>query len=332
MKKIIILIISCLILTSCSNTAGLNNNLNALVEDVTDTYTEGQTTYIDDEMKETIDEINNLRDKYKLSLDELEIKTIYIDIYDKDNRRGNTQDTFTLNNIHGGYIKEYFDDIVKILDKKEAIGLKNYINKAYDMNLQPNEQYIKKIGRSVIHVENRGGDETNYIAIKTKLTNIKDEDYKAIFEKISRDKYILDNVVSEQKLDSPAIDPLSSDLISFVNDELFMNPVNSKSVEIRYELLLKDKDIDKVNILLSRRHDEKLKKEDIEVFINLLNVLDIKEADRGKLLQGYRNIFEEKIDKSLLDIEGYRIYVKYNKGNNYIGDRKENIYIAIEKK
>ena len=55
-------------------------------------------------------------------------------------------------------------------------------------------------------------------------------------------------------------------------------------------------------------------------------------VDEGKLLQGYRNIFEEKIDKNVLDIEGYRVDVKYNKGNNYIGDRKENIYIAIERK
>lgn len=323
---------SCLILTSCTNESAIKKASTVFVEEVATTnFVKSRTTYISDDMKETIAEINNLREKYKDSLDEDEFRSIYIDIYDKDNRYGSIQDTFTLNNIHYGNTKEYFNDVVEILDKSEAVGLKDYIKKSYEMNLGPDDIVIKKIGRAVVHVENRGGGENNYISIRIRFTNIKDEDYRDIFEKISRDKYILDNVYTEQILDTPIIDPLSSDLISIVNDELFMNNEISDFAKIRYEILLKNKEINKVNILLSRRDNEKLKKDDIEVFINLLNTLDINDEDRGKLLKAYRNVFEKKIDKSTLNIEGYSVYVKNNKGNNYIGDRKENIYISIDK-
>lgn len=330
MKKIIVLIMACLMLTSCTNTGVISHDLELMTDDlVTVDYSERKPLYINDEMKETIDEINNLKEKYKGSLDHNEFP-LYINIYEDDNF-GNIQDSFFINNMEDGYTKESFKDVVEILDKKEAIGLKDYVTKAYDKNIGPEDYFIKKIGKSVVYVTNRNRYKNNSITIRTKFSDIKDEDYRRTFEGISRDKYILDNVYTEGKLYGLDPNPLDRDLISFVNDELFMDNDLSKFIKVRYEILLKDKNIDKVNILLSRKRDEKLKKEDIEVFINLLNALDLKEEDKGEFLKEYRNVFKERIDGDKLDIDGYSVYIKNNKGNNYIGEKKENLYISIEK-
>lgn len=337
MKKIIVLVMTCLMLTSCVNESSIKQSSAILQGEVqTSRGFKSGTTYINDDIKENIEEINTLRDKYKDSLDEDEFNSVYIDIYDKENRNRSTQDVFDFYNRSGVVEEEYFNDLVQILDKREAVGLKDYINEVDKMDFDENDILVKKIGRAVVYVERMGPySQKKHIFIRVKLSDIKDENFRDTFDKISEGKYILNNVFTEGKLEPPIVDPLSRDLISFENDELFMKSLDSsqytKFASVRYELLLKDKEIDKVNILLSRRNDEKLKTEDIEVFINLLNVLDIEEADRGKLLKAYRNIFQEKIDKSALDIEGYSIYVKYNKGNNYIGDKKENIYISIER-
>lgn len=331
MKKIIVLIMACLMLTSCTNTGVISHDLELMKDDlVTVDYSEGKSLCINDEMKETIDEINNLKEKYKDSLDDNEFRHIYINIYEDDNF-GNIQDSFFINNMEDGYTKESVNDVVEILDKREAVGLKDYVKKAYEKNIGPDDYFIKKIGKSVVYVTNRNRYKSNSITIRTKLADIKDEDYRRIFEGISRDKYILDNVYTQGKLYGLDPNPLDRDLISFVNDELFMDNDISKFIKVRYEILLKDKNIDKVNILLSRKRDEKLKKEDIEVFVNLLNALDLKKEDRGEFLKAYRNVFKEKIDGGKLDIEGYSVYVKNNKGNNYIGEKKENLYISIEK-
>lgn len=334
MKKVIVLTISSLILTSCSaNTAPPSYLEDAayIEEHQLAEYVEMRNTYISEDMKETIDEINSLRDKYKDSSIENDFYSMYIDIYDQDSEYGSIQDTFILDNFHGDYSKEYFQDVVEILDKNQSVGLKDYIKKAYNMDLSLNAQVIKKIGRSVVYLENRGGDEGNYISIRTKLTNIKDEGYRDLFQNISRGQYILDKIYTEGQLEDEVSNPLSRDLISFVNKELLTYDENPKSVKIRYEILLEDKEINKVNILLSRIDSEKPKKEDVEVFINLLNTLDLGEEDRGRLLKVYRSIFKEKIDLSGLNIEGYSVLVKENKGNNYIGDNRENVYISIEK-
>lgn len=336
MKKIIVLVMGCLLLTSCINESEIKQASTVLQGEIQSTRVKSRTTYISDDVKETVEEINNLREEYKDLLDEDEFNSIYIDIYDKDTRDGSVQEIFEFYNRFGSSEEKYFNELVQILDKREAQGLKDYVDEVNKMNFDEKDILVKKIGRAVVYVERPGPyTQKKHIFIRVNLADIKDEDYRDIFDKISGGKYILKNVFTEGKFEPPMVDPLSRDLISFENDELFMKSNYSsdyaKFASIRYEVLLKDKEIDKVNILLSRRNNEKLKKEDIEVFVNLLNVLDIREADRGKLLQGYRNIFEEKIDKSALDTEGYKIYVKYNKGNNYIGDRKENIYIAIER-
>lgn len=327
MKKLILIVFSCLILTSCSSTVKLRKNAVIDLEEISSVpYIQEKSTYINDNMKKTIDEINNLKEKYEESLElDDDFSPIYIDIYEIDDMESSNhrsmENNIIISNNRRYYNLDYFNDIVEILDKQEAVGLKDYVEEAYNMKLEPNEIIVKKIGRTVVHVENRIGNEEYYIAINMNIRDIRDEEYRKIFHKISDDKYIFSNIFIGENLN----------LISFVNDELLMNNYNSKFAKIRYEVLLKDKDINKVNILVSRNREEKLKEEDIEVFNNLLDILKLREDSKEELIKKYENIFKEKIGREKLKLDGYNIYINGNKGNKSIETKVENIYISIKK-
>lgn len=327
MKKLILIVFSCLILTSCSSTVKLRKNAVIDLEEISSVaYIQEKSTYINDNMKKTIDEINNLKEKYEESLElDDDFSPIYIDIYEIDDMESSNhrsmENNIIISNNRRYYNLDYFNDIVEILDKQEAVGLKDYVEEAYNMKLEPNEIIIKKIGRTVVHVENRIGNEEYYIAINMNIRDIRDEEYRKVFHKISDDKYIFSNIFIGENLN----------LISFVNDELLMNNYNSKFAKIRYEVLLKDKDINKVNILVSRNREEKLKEEDIEVFNNLLDILKLREDSKEELIKKYENIFKEKISREKLKLDGYNIYINGNKGNKSIETKVENIYISIKK-
>lgn len=335
MKKIIVLlIITSLITTSCvvgsNSTAYLNDSV--YIEDTESTeLVRNKNTYVTDEMKETVEKINSLADKYKDEIDRGDFGPIYVDIYVEDNIEGSIQDIFSIDNANYNYSKEYFNDVVEILDENISIGLKSFVQEASEMKLDLDEQIIEKIGRTVVHVERDSGRDRNYIGIRTRLTDAKDEEYRDLFKKISKDNYILDNIYTEGRREESIENRLSHDLISFVNPEILINSHIQESIKVRYDLLLLDKEINKVNVLLFRKDSEKLKKEDMEVFSNLLDFLNIKD-DKGELLELYENIFREKDDKITIDTEDYNISIIKNKGNNYIGERKENAYISIERK
>lgn len=332
MRKLgIFLITSSLVLTSCATTVTDFGEI-AQIEETEFTETVGnRNTYVSAEMKDTVEKINDLAGKYKEEIDRGDFGPVYIDIYESDNIEGSIQDVFSMDNANYNYSKEYFNDVVEILDENISIGLKNFVQEASEMELQPEEQIIEKIGKTVVHVERDIGRGRNYIGISTRLTDAKDEDYRDLLQRISKDNYILDNIYTEGLGYEDKNHSQVHNLISFVNPEVLVNRHVSSSARVRYEVLLKDKNIEKVNLLLSRKADEELREEDIDVFVNLLDYLKIEE-EKGELVKRYKNIFEERKDKISLDTSDYNIKVLKGKGNNYIGERRENIYISIEEK
>ncbi|WP_353093150.1 hypothetical protein [Tissierella praeacuta] len=321
MNKLIVLIGCSLILTGCSSSINTRASLNdgAEVVKVISLENDQEQMYINDDMKEVIDEINNLREKYKDILKEGNFESLYINIY--DNYQRDSYDTRFDNNM-SRYNEDYFNDLVQIIDKSIAHGLKDYVDEMSNKKLEPNDSISKKIGRAVATVIT--ADNINYkdnrIVIELNILDIKDDNYRNIFNKISDNNYILDNVVKGEELD----------LINFVNCNGYTRNYRANNPSIRYNLFLKDKEIEKVNILIKKVKDNKLDGIDIEVFLNLLSSLNLNEEEKKVLLEEYRNIFEEKVNSRKTSTEKYNIIIEGNKGNKYLGENKQFIYFSIE--
>lgn len=269
--------------------------------------------YIDKDIKEVISEINNLRDKYKDNIEEDRFDSLYIDVYEKHYE---ILKNIEFNNRNFRFQKQYFNDLVEILDRSIALGLKDFVE---ENKKASNDYIIKKIGRTVVFVEGRG-DSENYISIKLNLLDIKNEKYDEIFSKVSDDKYILDNIVVGGQLN----------LIDFVNANRNCNYYDSRDIKIRYNMFFEGENLEKINILLEGKKGMKLKEEDIEVFINLLNILDLNAEEKGQLIEEYKNIFEKKSNKKI-SLENYNLNIDCKKGNISSSNSRELRYFSIEK-
>ncbi|HAE91692.1 MAG TPA: hypothetical protein DCG60_03475 [Tissierella sp.] len=323
MKKLIGLIGCSLILTSCSGTVNTEDNFNNRVRIVKahSLRDNQEQVYVEEYIKNVIDEINHLGEKYKDVLKNDNFDLLYINIY--DNYPRDSYNTRFDNNM-SRYHEDYFNDLIQIIDKSIAHGLKAYVKEMSNKKLEPNTLLSKKIGRAIVTVST--ADNINYkdnrIAVELNILDIKDNDYRNIFNKISDDNYILDNVIKGEELD----------LINFVNSSGYIGNYRTENPSIRYNLFLKNKEIEKVNILIKKDKDSELDVIDIEVYLNLLSSLNLNKEERILLLEEYRDIFEEKVNSKKISTEKYNIIIEGNKGNKYLGESKQFIYFSIEKK
>lgn len=315
MRKYICTLGLVLILTGCFTSAGLTDIID--LEDLNNLEaTKEKRVYIRDDVKQVIEEINSIREKY----DDGSGRYVYINIYE-DNKDRVEEVEFNNRYIP---IDEHFNELVQVLDKDLAKGLKAYVDEIKVKELKIDEPIVKKIGGAVVYSENRWEDEDNYISITMKFSEIEDEHYGAIFNNISDGKYILDNIILGEKLN----------LIDIGNPNIVYDrrgPNISDTSIIRYNIFFQDKDIEKVNILIQGKKGSKFKDEDIDVFINLLNNLELKGKDKDLLIDEYKNIFENKSNKKI-SLSNYNVLIKSNKGNTYGGRDRQLIYFSIERK
>lgn len=304
-------------LTGCSTSVSVSDvettNV-ALASDMNLGYAQEKGLYINDDMKKVILEINKLNDEYRVDDNEWRYDYLYIDM---DHNLERIKDSSIGNK--GDYQDGYFDELIKILDKGLAEGLGDYISEMEDKSLEIDETIIKKIGRTVVFVQNRGREE-NYINIKINFLDLEDEYYKDIFDKVSNGKYILDNLVIGEKLNL-------MELINFNNSYYGYDYSN---VDIRYNMFFQDKDIEKVNILIQRKKEASFKDEDIDVFINLLNSLELKEGEKDLLVGEYKSVFDKKLSNKKINLDNYKLTIKANKGKLYSGKDKL-VYFSIER-
>lgn len=283
-------------------------------------YTREKNVYINGDMKKVIEDINNLSDKYKKDIDERHFDSLYIDIYEEN--YGRIKD-ITFNNKHV-YGPNYFNELVEILDKSLAEGLKEYINEMKYKQIKYEETVIEKIGNTVVFVGGIEGSEENYISIKVNFLDVEDEYYRDIFNKISDGKYVLDNVIRGEKLN----------LIDFVNinanNPQYYYEYKANNLEIRYNMFLEDKSIEKVNILIKGKSELELEYDDIGVFINLLNTLELNEKDKDLLLDEYKNVVGNKVNKTI-SLDNYEVTINSRKENSYSEINRELIYFSIER-
>lgn len=320
MKKLICILGATLLLSGCSTNSAKIGFIDTSIEKQSNEIKDNiqKSVYIKEDVKKVIEEINALNEEYKDRMDMRGYGPVYINIYEEEDRQKRVK-TFEFNNRYI-FEKEYFDNIVEILDKSLAKGLKEYVKEMENKKIQMNDPVIKKIGRTIVSSENRG-ETDNYIYIQVKLSDIKDEDYRNIFNKISKDRYVLNNVILGEK----------QNLIDFGNLRSAFNIYGKNNLTIRYNMFFEDKDIEKVNILLQGNNGMDLKEEDIDVFINLLNTLELGGNDKDILIKEYKNILKNKGNTKKIDIDGYDVFIKYNKGKIYGGNDRELIYFSVEK-
>lgn len=321
MRKLIYIVGTSLILTGCSTSISAPTSVDTVTQEVAYIeYTKENNMYINDDMKKVIEDINNLGDKYKKDMDERQFDSLYIDIYEEDYQR--IKD-INFNNKHI-YGLKYFNELVEILDNSLAGGLKEYVNEMKDKKFEDDGTVIEKIGNTVVFIEPIGNDEENYISIKVNFLDVEDEYYRDIFNKISDGKYVLDNVIRGERLN----------LIDFINinanNPQYYYEYKANNLEIRYNIFLEDKDIEKVNILMKGKMGLELEYDDIGVFINLLNTLELSENEKDLLLNEYKNIVGKDVNKTM-SLDNYKVLINYNKANTYSDNDKKLIYFSIER-
>lgn len=314
MRKLIYILGISLILTGCSGAMKLKDSGTIVPKKVNSIIDANEKVfYIDDSLKEVITEINGLREKYKDSLDQNESDSLYIDIYGNHNVVFHVGNEMFLNN-------QYFNDLVEILDKSLATGLKDHIKEMEDKEIPDNKVVLRKMGRVAVYAESREGEE-NFIYVKINFSDLADKDYRELLNKVSADKYLLDNMIMGDKLN----------MIDFVNLKNSYSLSYDDDLSIRYNMYLKDKDIEKVNILLQGRKGLELEQEDIDVFINLINTLELKEEDKDLLLNDYKAIFQAKPSNKKISLDNYNVIINATKGNVYLRNDRKMVYFSIER-
>ncbi len=278
-------------------------------------YKSEQGIYLNDDMKKVIADINDLGERYKDSTHEF--SPIYINTYGRDGL--NLKDI----NFNNKYIhsSEYFNDLVEILDNSLAEGLKDYIDEMENKALKVNDSIINKIGRTLIYTENQDAEEDNFISIEINFLDIKDGYYKDILSSVCDNKCILENIIMGEKLN----------LIEFVS---FNNPhysSNSNNFSIRYHMFFDDRDIEKINILLKGKNEGDLTYDDMTVFINLINCLDLGENEKNILVDEYKYMSQEKTNIKKINLNNYNVLINYNKANTISGKDRRLIYFSIER-
>lgn len=320
MKKLIFALVSLTLLTGCSTNVRMMDNGSVITANELRAITERkeQDMYTTDEVKDAISDINALREEYKDDIDGRGFDSLYIDTYGGDSRRiKNVQ--FNNKDI---YNDEYFDGLIDILDKSLARGIEDYLEDIKNKALEPEDILIEKIGRALVYTENRGENEDNYISIKLDLLDIKNEYLRELFKDISDGKYILDDIMRGEELN----------LLTFVNPNHAHNIYDYDALSIRYNMFLADNEIEKVNILLHGENGIDLGYDDIGVFINLINNLDLNKDEKDTLVEEYKHAFKEKSNSKNLTLKNYNLYVNYNKGDNAIGKEGKLIFFSIDSK
>ena len=279
--------------------------------------------YVNNEMKEVVKEINALQEKYGDLVDDNSddrgARTLYINVYDDDIQWA---EEISFNNQQI-YNKDYFDDLIQILDGSIAKGLKDYIEDIKNKPLEYDHAISKKIGRTLVYTESQGQDVENYISIQINLLDISDDYYKDIFDSIADDKYILAKVVVGEDLT----------LLDFANMNGRDDMYQYDKLSIRYNMFFKDRDFKKINILLQGKNGEEVEYDDVGVFINLLNTLDINEQkEKDALINEYKNVMKDKSTSKKVSFDNYDLLIKSGKGNIYSGNDTKLVYFSIQAK
>lgn len=340
MKKIGLLLICIVVLAGCSPTNGILNekeasklsseNVKKLVEE------QEKISYIPDDVKSFVEELKKESSKIETKEDYNYIDMVVEDINRLERGR------FSYETGIGEYSEEYakveFQNLVDVLDKTIAKGIKLYLDNNGDLNT---EGAIKstRIGRVWVSImtpisepeyNNEGLVNQTISNTKSLKNNI---DLRIQIKDVNNDKY-------KKLVDSVITDDLTLDSIKFgkeknlitLNNVEFINGNNSLKQKplINYELFVSDGDIDKAKISILSVRGKKVSDTDLELLEKLSSKFDFKNGDI-KILEDIRNnVKNEKIGKLSKSSEKFNFRYSSFEDKSYLFTR--NITeITIEK-
>lgn len=321
MKKIGLLLVATIFLSGCSTTNGMLSKedvINAAKSDSKEIIEkQKEVSYIPEDVKEFLEKSREANeDTSGQSNSYLNIRLD--DASHMDNGRF-LNEIYMTDSIENP-LDEELSKFIDILDETIAKGIKLYLDKNINANIK--ESGIStRIGRawvfinpikyeyeggsypeSTIDSEDNSGIEfaKNEVTIIMKLRDIKDPDYKKIVESIQGEDFLINSINIGR----------NQDLIRLNNMESMKNNGYSDSDSgIRYQLLMKDKMIDKVKMSVIGLGNEKIK-DDLQSLTRVSNALGFDIEDTKKLEELKVLIKENKVGKKTLNSKNFNFSYK----------------------
>ena len=340
MKKLGLLFVSAILLTGCSATNGMVNksdiesasyeSIKPLVEE------QKKVSYIPDDVKEFVSKAKEVNDR------QFESANQYLDIRLQDmDYMGNSE---FLYEIYRDYSESgsstQFNKLIDVLDETISKGIKLYIDKNIDSDLEKSGK-VMKIGRVWIIMtpidkdlleENYGDSEVsknsqldkqkNEVMLLIKVKDVKDEKYKKVIESVQGEDLILRSIKigKEQNLVE----------LNNIESKQFGGYIVNKPA-INCQLFMKDENINKVRISLTSLAKEKINNE-LKLLGRISHQLEFNSQDMKKLEEIKVMIKENEADKKSVSSENFNFSYKNLENKDLSYEINNLTEIIIERK
>ena len=339
MKKIGLLIISTMLLSGCSATNGIINNIDikaANYESVKPLIEEQKNvSYIPTDVKDFVSKAKQVDSKQP------EVSNEYLDIRLQDSNY--IEDSSFLYEVYRDYYDadsiSNFDKLIEVLDETISKGIKLYIEKNIDLELEKPGK-VMKIGRVWIfispieeefleeNIDLEVAKDPNYKAPKNevmlimKVKDIKDKKYKELIDNIQGDDLILESIKIGKE----------QNLIQLSNVESRQySGYSLNKPSINYQLFVKNGNIDKIRMSLASPSKEKINNE-IKSLLRITEQLEFNAQDMRNIEEIKKLIKENKVGKETLSSDKFKISYKNSENKDYLSEGRNLIEVIIERK
>lgn len=339
MKKIGLLIISTMLLSGCTDTNGIVNNMDikaANYESVKPLIEEQKNvSYIPADVKDFVSKAKQVDSKQP------EVSNEYLDIRLQDSNY--IEDSSFLYEVYRDYYDadsiSNFDKLIEVLDETISKGIKLYIEKNIDLELEKPGK-VMKIGRVWIfispieeefleeNIDLEVAKDPNYKAPKNevmlimKVKDIKDKKYKELIDNIQGDDLILESIKIGKE----------QNLIQLSNVESRQySGYSLNKPSINYQLFVKNGNIDKIRMSLASPSKEKINNE-IKSLLRITEQLEFNAQDMRNIEEIKTLIKENKVGKETLSSDKFKISYKNSENKDYLSEGRNLIEVIIERK
>lgn len=318
MKKIGLLLVTTIFLSGCSATSGIltredvieagKGNSKEIIEK------QKEVSYVPEDVKEFIGQIKEANDNFDDT--SYNYSNMILDNTNFMEEGKFLKELYISNNADGDSTEE-FKKIVNILDKTIAKGIKLYLDKNIDADLE-DSGVSTRLGRAWVSIrpveilderhdyieQNMDAAEDfrsefakNEVSIVLKLKDIKDPKYKKIVESIEDENLVTDSIHIGKHQDLITLSNINSKYYEGYDQNQFETAIN-------YSLFMKDKNINKVRMSVSAIANEDINN-DLQSLTRVANALEFATQDMKKLEELKIMIKENSIGKKTLSSEHF---------------------------
>ena len=350
MKKIGLLLVTTIFLSGCSATSGILTREDVIEAGKGDTKEiierQKEVSYVPEDVKEFLKEVKVASESFDES--SYDYLNVILDSSSENEDSEFLKELYISNNVDRDSSEE-FKKLIDLLDETIAKGIKLYLDKNIDADLEK-AGISTKIGRALVSIRplevieethsypdvdvTLDGDfknefTKNEVSIVLKLKDVRDPNYKAMLEKIVDENLVTDSIKVGKNQDLIRLSDIKSKHYSDYG-------YNISETSTNYYLFMKDKTIDKVRMNVTAMADKNMDS-DLQSLTRLANVLEFDIEDMKKLEELKSIIKENKVGKKTLSSEKFNFdYSNLQRGDNlYSNGKIEKINtaeIVIEKK